>query len=52
MVRLSKFAPVFKVKVAIEGIKENETIESLAKRYELSPSKITEWEDEFLKNAA
>lgn len=24
----------------------------LAKRYDVSPSKITEWKDEFLKNAA
>ena len=49
---MSKFTPAFKAKVAIEAIKENSTIESLAKRYELSPSKITEWKDEFLKNAS
>jgi len=52
MGRMRKFTPAFKAKVAIEAIKENATLESLAKRYELSPSKITEWKDEFLKNAS
>ena len=47
-----KHSATFKAKVAIDAIKESETIESLAKRYELSPSKITEWKDEFLKNAS
>ncbi len=42
LVRMSKFTPAFKAKVAIEAIKEKETIESLEKRYELSLSKITE----------
>ena len=49
---MSKFTPAFKAKVAIAAIKENEPIESLAKRYELSPSKITEWKDKFLKNTS
>jgi transposase len=51
MGRMSRFTPAFKAKVAIEAIKENSTIESLATRYELSPSKNTERKDEFLKNA-
>jgi len=32
MGRMSKFTPAFKAKVAIAAIKENEPIESLAKR--------------------
>ena len=51
MGRMSKFTPAFKAKVAIEAIKETSTIEELAKRFEVSPSKITEWKDEFLRNA-
>ena len=48
---MSKFTPAFKAKVAIEAIQEKETLAELAKRYEVSPSKITEWKDELLKDA-
>ena len=48
---MSKFTPAFKAKVAISAIKETETVEQLAKRYSVSPSKITEWKDEFLAHA-
>lgn len=51
MGRMSKFTPAFKAKVAITAIKETETVEQLAKRYSVSPSKITEWKDEFLAHA-
>ncbi len=37
---------------AVEAIKEKETVAVLAKRYDVSPSKITEWKNVFLKNAA
>ncbi len=37
--------------MAIEAIKETATVQELAKRYEVSPSKITEWKDELLQNA-
>lgn len=52
MGRKSKYTSAFKAKVAVEAIKEKETVAVLAKRYDVSPSKITEWKDEFLKNAA
>jgi len=48
---MSKFTPAFKAKVVIAAIKETETVEQLAKRYSVSPSKITEWKDEFLAHA-
>ena len=51
MGRMSKFTSAFKAKVAIEAIKEKETVAELAKRYEVSPKKITDWKDEFLANA-
>lgn len=51
MGRMSKFTPAFKAKVALEAVKEKETVAELAKRYNVSPTKITEWKDEFLANA-
>ena len=51
MGRRSKYSSEFKAKVALEAIKEKETLAALAKRFDISPSKITEWKDEFLKNA-
>mgnify|MGYP006374165335 FL=1 len=50
--RRSKYSSEFKAKVGLEAIKEKETLAALAKRFDVSPSKITEWKDEFLKNAS
>ena len=35
-----KFKPEFKAKVVLEALKERETIEDLAKKYELAPIKF------------
>jgi len=51
MGRKSKYTPEFKAKVAIEAIKERETLSDLAVRFEVAPSKITAWKNEFLKNS-
>lgn len=51
MGRMSRFTPAFKAKVAIEAIKETASVQELAHRFGVSPSKITEWKDEFLLNA-
>lgn len=47
-----KFSAEFKAKVAIEAIKERNTIEQLAKKYELHPNQISVWKKEFLAKAA
>lgn len=52
MRKSSKFTSAFKAKVAIEAIKESSTLAELAKRYEVSPSRITAWKEEFLSNAS
>lgn len=46
-----KFSASFKAKVAIEAIKEQQTIQELAVKYELHPTQINTWKREFLDNA-
>lgn len=45
-----KFSIDFKKKVVLEALKERETIEVLAKKYELQPSQISLWKTEALSN--
>lgn len=47
-----KFSADFKAKVVIEALKERNTIEQLAKKYELHPNQITIWKKEFIANAS
>lgn len=46
-----KFTAEFKSKVCIEAIKERQTIEALAKKYDLHPTQINTWKKEFLQNS-
>lgn len=45
-----KFSIEFKKKVVLEALKERETVESLAKKFELQPSQISLWKSEALSN--
>lgn len=47
-----KFDAKFKAKVAIESIKERETLNELAAKYEVSPTQISRWKKEFIDNSA
>lgn len=47
-----KFGADFKAKVVIEALKERNTIEEIARKYELHPNQITTWKKEFLANAS
>lgn len=51
MGRLSKYDSAFKAKVAMEAMKERESLSELAKRFNVSPTKITQWKEEFMQNA-
>ena len=45
-----KFSKEFKAKVVLESLKERETIESSARKYELQPTQISLWKAQALKN--
>ena len=47
-----KFSADFKAKVVIEALKERDTVETIARKYELHPNQITSWKKEFLEKAA
>jgi len=45
-----KFSKEFKSKVVLEALKERETIEVLAKKFELQPTQISLWKSQALGN--
>lgn len=47
-----KYDAKFKAKVAIEAIKERETLNELAAKYGVSPVIISRWKKEFIENSA
>jgi transposase len=47
-----KFSAEFKAKVALEAIKDQESLSELSRKFEVSPIMISRWKGEFLANAA
>ena len=47
-----KFTAAFKAKVAIEALKERETLAELAKRLEVHPNIISKWKQEFIDRSS
>jgi transposase len=47
-----KFTSAFKASVAIEAIKDRESLAELSKRYEVHPTVISKWKMEFLENSS
>lgn len=45
-----KFTPEFKAKVALEAVKNQQTLAELGLKFELSPVVISKWKSEFLEN--
>jgi len=45
------FTNSFKTKVVLEALKERDTIQQLAVKYEIHPNQITTWKKQFLENA-
>lgn len=46
-----KFTANFKAKVSIEVLKERETIQQIAARYEIHPTQVSTWKRQFLAGA-
>lgn len=45
-----KFSSVFKAKVALEAVKNQQTLAELTKKFEVNPVMISKWKSEFLEN--
>jgi transposase len=46
------FTGAFKAQVAIAALKERETLAELAKRFELHPTMISKWKQEFIDRSS
>ena len=46
-----KFSASYKAKVAIEAVKERDTIEALSKKFEVHPNQILRWKQELVSNS-
>jgi len=47
-----KFSSAFKAQVAIEALKERESLAELSNRFEVHPNMISKWKQEFLEKSA
>ena len=47
-----KFTAAFKAQVAIEAIKERDSLADLAKRFEVHPNMISKWKQEFIERSS
>ena len=46
-----KFTAAFKAKVAIEAIRERDSLSAISSKYELSQEQISKWKREFLERS-
>ena len=48
----TKHTPAFKAKVALEAVREQQSVPELARRYGVHANQIYKWKREFIDNAA
>ena len=51
MGKRERYSALFKARVAIEAIKEKETLRELSERFNVSIMTISKWKGEFLENS-
>lgn len=47
-----KLTAAFKAKVAIEALKERESLAELSKRFDVHPNMISKWKQQFIEHSA
>ncbi|WMJ72018.1 transposase [Cytophagaceae bacterium ABcell3] len=47
-----KFTAAFKAQVAVEALKERDSLADLASRFEVHPNMISKWKQEFLERSS
>jgi len=52
MKKRKKHTSGFKTKVVLESLQERETIQDLAKKFDLHPTQISTWKSQFLSSAS
>lgn len=52
MQKRRSYSSEFKAKVALEALKEQQTLQQLAQKYEVHPNQISSWQQEFVQNSA
>ena len=51
MAKFKRRDPTFKLKVALEAVKDEKQIKEIARNYEIHPKQVTEWRDRLLESA-
>jgi transposase len=52
MKKRKSYASGFKTKVVLEVLQERETVQEIGRKYDLHPSQISTWKNQFLSNAS
>jgi transposase len=51
MKKRKTYSPGFKTKIVLEVLQERETVQEIARKYEIHPSQISTWKTQFLSQA-
>ncbi len=52
MEKRNRYTPEFKAKVVLEVLREDESLNQIAAKYELNPQMISQWKREFVEHAS